>query len=154
MAEMPLNPWKLTTIGLVLVGATALIATLVVGQRGDSLSEAPRVKSTEPKGSAVETHRNLQADINTCNQAAADQVGSKTTEILKDTGIGAVGGAGVGAAGGAIADGGSGAGKGAAIGGIVGAVGGALYGLNENKQHDERYRKAYASCMRDRGHKL
>ena len=145
MAEMPLNPWKLTTIGLVLVGATALITTLVIGQRGDSPSQAPKVK---------ETQRNLQADVNACNQAAAEQVGSKTTEILKDTGIGAVGGAGVGAAGGAIADGGSGAGKGAAIGGIVGAVGGALYGLNENKQHDERYRKAYASCMRDRGHKL
>ena len=32
----------------------------------------------------------------------------------------------------------------AAIGGVVGAGGGTLYGLNQNKQHDERYRAAYA----------
>ena len=60
-------------------------------------------------------------------------------------------GAAVGAAAGAIVDGGSGAGKGAAIGGLVGAGGGSLYGLNENRKHDQRYRDAYASCMRDRG---
>jgi len=63
-----------------------------------------------------------------------------------------VAGAGTGTAGGAIADGGSGAGKGAAIGGIVGAVGGTLYGINENRGHDERYQKAYASCMRSHGY--
>jgi hypothetical protein len=61
-------------------------------------------------------------------------------------------GAAVGAAGGAIADGGRGAGKGAAIGGLVGAGGGTLFGLNENRKHDERYRDAYARCMRSRGY--
>jgi hypothetical protein len=34
---------------------------------------------------------------------------------------------------------------------VVGAGGGTLYGLNENRKHDERYRDAYASCMRARG---
>lgn len=33
----------------------------------------------------------------------------------------------------------------------VGAGGGTLYGLNESKKHDERYRAAYAGCMRARG---
>jgi hypothetical protein len=42
--------------------------------------------------------------------------------------------------------------KGAAIGGLVGAGGGTLYGLNEHKQHEEHYRKAYAACMRSRGY--
>ncbi|PYN98063.1 MAG: hypothetical protein DMD91_16050 [Candidatus Rokuibacteriota bacterium] len=55
-------------------------------------------------------------------------------------------------AGGAIADGGKGAGKGAAIGGVVGAGGGSLYGLNQNKQHDEKYRAAYGACLRSRGY--
>src|SRR5437899_891254 len=59
---------------------------------------------------------------------------------------------GRGAAGGAIAGGGKGAGKGAAIGSVVGAGGGTLYGLNESKKHDERYREAYAGCMRSRGY--
>jgi hypothetical protein len=31
-------------------------------------------------------------------------------------------------------------------------VGGTLYGLNENRAHDERYQKAYASCMRSHGY--
>ena len=34
------------------------------------------------------------------------------------------------------------------IGGVLGAGGGALYGVNENRKPDERYRVAYASCMR------
>ncbi len=95
-----------------------------------------------------------QAAINACNQYAATHVGQrdKTVETVKDAAIGALLGAAVGAAGGAIADGGKGAGKGAAIGGVVGAGGGTLYGLNENKQADQRYRDAYATCMRSRGY--
>jgi hypothetical protein len=45
-----------------------------------------------------------------------------------------------------------GAGMGAPFGGVVGAGAGTLYGLNENRRHDERYRDAYASCMRARGY--
>lgn len=151
MADMTLNPWKFATIGILLIGATALVTTLVVGQRtGTEGTKA--VPTPQKKKASIEHHRATQADVDACNQQAAASTGSKTTEILKDTGIGALGGAGVGAAGGAIADGGEGAGKGAAIGGIVGAVAGALYGMNENKKHDEQYRKTYASCMSARGY--
>jgi hypothetical protein len=95
-----------------------------------------------------------QVAIDTCNQYAANQptTKDKTLEVVKDGAIGAAIGAAVGAAGGAIAGGGQGAGKGAAIGGLVGAGGGVLYGLNENKKNDERYRQAYARCMRSRGY--
>ena len=95
-----------------------------------------------------------QATVDACNRYAAGHGGktSHTVEVLKDGAIGVAVGAAVGAAGGAIAGGGQGAGKGAAIGGLVGAGGGALYGLNENKKNDERYRQAYASCLRSRGH--
>src|SRR5215470_10977393 len=91
--------------------------------------------------------------VDACNRYASAQVGEtdKTTEVVKDAAIGAVVGAAVGAAGGAIAGGGKGAGKGAAIGGVVGVGGGTLYGLNENKKNDEKYKAAYASCMRARG---
>jgi hypothetical protein len=64
--------------------------------------------------------------VRACNRQAAAEVGeqNKTKEIV----------------------------KGAAIGGIVGAGGGTLYGLNENRQNDEKYRAAYSSCMRARGY--
>jgi uncharacterized protein YcfJ len=95
-----------------------------------------------------------RATVDDCNRYAARQPTQKdkTVEVVKDGAIGAVLGAAVGAAGGAIAGGGKGAGTGAAVGGVVGAGGGALYGLNENKKNDERYRSAYASCLRARGY--
>ena len=157
------NPWKLTTIGMALVIATALATGLVVANWTGGQSDkkavdvapgraAPRVAASPaaPAATGVPT----QAAINTCNQAAAAQAGQR--ENTKDTviagAIGAVAGAAVGAAGGAVVDGGSGAGKGAVIGALVGAGGGTLYGLNENGKHDDRYRNAYAACMQARGY--
>jgi hypothetical protein len=166
------NPWKLTTIALALVGATALATGLVVanwtGKANDKPaatvaekqpvvgaapgSAAPRVASSQTPTAAPGVPP--QSVIAACNQAAANQAGhrDKTVDTVKDAGIGAIAGAAVGAAGGAIAGGGKGAGTGAAIGGLVGAGGGTLYGLNENQKHDQRYRDAYASCMRGRGY--
>ena len=94
-----------------------------------------------------------EAAIDACNRAAASAPSTKdkTVEVVKDGAVAALVGAAVGAAGGAIAGGGKGAGKGAAIGGVVGAGAGTLYGLNENRKNDERYRGAYAACMRSRG---
>jgi hypothetical protein len=163
------NPWKLTTIGLALVMATAVVTGLVVANwSGSSMQEAKLVApSTRSAASTKTTARSLHAAqapsvhavptqevIAACNRYAASLVGEqeKTKEVVKDAAIGAVVGAAVGAAGGAVADGGQGAGKGAAIGGILGAGGGTIYGLNENKKHDEKYRAAYGSCMRSRGY--
>ena len=167
------NPWKLTTIALALVGATALATGLVVaswtGKASDKQatvadkqpavgtapgSAAPRVASSQAPAAAPAPAVPTQSAIAACNQAAATQSGqrNKTVDTVKDAGIGAFAGAAVGAAGGAFAGGGKGAGTGAAIGGLVGAGGGTLYGLNENQKHDQRYRDAYASCMRSRGY--
>lgn len=171
------NPWKVTAIGMALVVVTALVTGLVVAQWSGSdqrasehaqpatmAARAPRVESVPAPAPTRRTAAATapqpvstaptQAAVEACNQEAAAQVGQrdKTTEVLKDGAIGAVAGAALGAAGGAIAGGGKGAGKGAAIGGLVGAGGGSLYGLNENQKHDQRYRDAYAACMRARGH--
>jgi hypothetical protein len=158
------NPWKTTAIGLGLVVAIALITGIVVAnwsgadktQMIETTKTTPKVHAAAPTTpSAVVAPPELpsQATINSCNQQAAQAAPQgKTTELLKDGAIGAVVGAAVGAAGGAIVDGGSGAGKGAVIGGVLGAGGGALYGVNENRKTDERYRAAYASCLRSRGY--
>jgi hypothetical protein len=160
MTSTAWNPWKITAIGLGLVVATAFITGVVVANRSGN-GGAQKVAPTKTGGAQVAPAAVAappvglpsQAVIDACNQQAAQAVPqSKTTELVKDGAIGALVGAAVGAAGGAIVDGGSGAGKGAVIGGVLGAGGGALYGINENRKTDERYRGAYASCIRSRGY--
>jgi hypothetical protein len=154
-----MNPWKMTAIGMAVVMVTALVTGLVVANwtGGDRVAQVqraqPKPQTAMPARVASAATVPTSSAIDACNKYAASEAGSKdkTMEVVKDGAIGAVVGAAVGAAGGAIAGGGKGAGKGAAIGGVVGAGGGTLYGLNENKKHDERYRAAYASCMRARG---
>jgi hypothetical protein len=171
------NPWKLTAIGMGLVGVTALVTGLVVanwsGSERDAKAVDAKATTTEsappasaraaaptspPHRAAVASHAPgapvvpPQAAVNACNQYAQESTREKTIEVVKDAAIGAAVGAAAGAAGGAIASGGKGAGKGAAIGGVLGAGGGTLYGLNENKKHDEQYRVAYGQCMRSRGY--
>lgn len=92
---------------------------------------------------AAERLRRTRAE---CREIARSKVQERTGEVLKDSAIGAIIGAGTGSAGGAIADGGSGAGKGAAIGGVVGAVGGAIFGLNTNSK-EAIFKRAYNDCM-------
>ena len=186
MADVSPNQWKMATIGLLIIGATVLITTVVIGrdtkvvppeeivQNQEAENKiAEKEPATEPK-TAVKvavappppkpapapkpvyntpqpTHP-PQSIIQACNKYAAEQVDSKTMEVVKDAGIGALGGAALGAAVGAIAGGGKGAAKGAGIGAIGGGVGGTLYGLNENQTQDARYQEAYSSCMRSRGY--
>jgi hypothetical protein len=170
MTQNGWNPWKITAIGMSVVVVTALVTGLVVAnwtgsERDRAAADKPEVKVAQQpakparvaSATAVPATPSKSA-IEACNRYAASEAGGmrdtkdKTVEVVKDGAIGAALGAAVGAAGGAIADGGKGAGKGAAIGGIVGAGAGTLYGLNDNKKSDDKYRAAYASCMRSRGY--
>lgn len=190
MADTSPNQWKLATIGLLIVGATVLITSLVIGRdtkvvppeeivqteeadtqvtKKEVVKKEPTSKpkvavkiaaappapkptpAPEPVYSPQPAHP-PQSIIQACNKYASDQVNSKTEEVVKDAGIGALLGAATGAAVGAIAGGGSGAAKGAGIGAIAGGAGGTLYGINENQTNDARYQEAYSSCMRSRGY--
>src|SRR5262245_45221896 len=170
--------WKFTTIGILVVVATAVVTGLVVANRAgsdltavqatapaaspSSVAQAPTTPPVTPPATApAPRHSGVpsQEAVNSCNRQAAAQAGNapregtdKAIDVGKDAGIGALGGAAVGAAGGAIAGGGKGAGKGALIGGLVGAGGGTLYGIWDNKKNDERFREAYAACMHARGY--
>ncbi|MGV7235320.1 MAG: hypothetical protein ACQ9ET_03590 [Nitrosomonadaceae bacterium] len=178
MADISPNQWKMATIGLLIVGATVLITSVVIGrdtkvmppeeivQNQETETQVAK-KETAPKAAVKvaaappapkpvynppQPAHPPQSIIQACNKYASEQVNSKTVEVVKDAGIGALGGAALGAAVGAIAGGGKGAAKGAGIGAIGGGVGGTLYGLNENKTQDARYQEAYSSCMRSRGY--
>ncbi|MEO7559344.1 MAG: hypothetical protein ABIT23_03695 [Nitrosospira sp.] len=178
MSNESLNPWKLATIGILLVGATAAATMLIVGRDFKTeLPDSPTAQISETQtpatgGKAASTVKAApvarqqtarpssppratypsQSVMEECNRYASEEVNSKTEEVLKNAALGAAIGAAVGAAGGAIAGGGKGAGKGAAIGGVAGVAGGSLYGLNETKSHDAEYQAAYASCMRTKGY--
>src|SRR5256885_16362058 len=128
MANVTIDTWKMTAIGLVLLVAAVGITTFVVGQKSESESPKATLKATS-KRAAIEHHRTTQAEINQCNEYAASQVSDKTTEVLKDAGIGGVAGAGTRAAGGGITKRGFSGGQGAAVGRDVGGVGGNLVRL-------------------------
>ena len=154
------NPWKVTAVAMALVMSIALVTGLVVANRagpdtyGKTAALSPGATNAPAARFSQTSRIPTQAAVDACNRYASSQTDArdKTAPVVKDAAVGAIVGAAVGAAGGAIAGGGKGAGKGAAIGGVVGAGGGTLYGLNENKKHDERYRDAYAGCMRSRGY--
>ncbi len=186
MADVSPNKWKMATIGLLIVGATVLITSIVIGRDTKVVPPEEIVQNQEteakiseeepaslpktaakvavaspppkpapapkPVYSPPQPAHPPQSIVQACNKYASEQVNSKTMEVVKDAGIGALGGAALGAAIGAISGGGSGAAKGAGIGAIGGGVGGTLYGLNENQTQDARYQEAYSSCIRSRGY--
>lgn len=87
----------------------------------------------------------LNQDMEECRALA-----SNATSGVKDTATGAAVGGLIGAAGGAAMGAITGnAGKGAAIGAAAGGIGGAGY---QGLQSDDRYKNAYRSCLRQRGH--
>ena len=145
---MERNPWKLATIGLALVGTTALGTGLttayVLRSPADApeTAEAPRaVTVPRPLGTAHAVTRPAASPVAqrvtpvaTTPAATAECTGGdRAMRIAKPGAIGGLLGAGLGAAGGAVAAGGSGAGKGAIMGGLAGAVLGGGYGAYQTK---------------------
>ena len=149
---MERNPWKLATIGMALVGTTALGTGLTTSYLmrtpapadAQEIAVAPRAAVAAPR--AVVAPRPLSAavapvaaprvtPVSTAAAAPADcdTGGERALRIAKPGVVGALLGAGLGAAGGAIADGGKAAGKGALIGGLAGAALGGGYGAYKTK---------------------
>ena len=133
MSDEDWNPLKMTTFGLLLVGATALVTTLVMGYRADSEDVKRTGATSRANASSRKVSVPTPIDVEACQAYAQQRTGDKTMDMARDVAIGGAVSAGSGAAGGATADGGSGAGKGAA-------------------RHDAQYQAAYRSCMRQKGH--
>ena len=87
-----------------------------------------------------------QRDMVEC-KALADQASDVTKEVAIGAGVGAVTGAATGAAAGAIA--GS-----AATGAAAGAILAVPAGLWEGYQANENFKRAFKTCMRQRGHTI
>jgi hypothetical protein len=152
---MERNPWKLATIGMALVGTTALGTGLTTSylMRTPGTADAQEIAATPrthaapralvagPAAPRIMTPAVASSapvrvtPVSTAAATAADcDTGSeRAMRIAKPGLIGGLLGAGLGAAGGAIADGGTAAGKGALIGGIAGAALGGGYGAYKTK---------------------
>lgn len=90
----------------------------------------------------------INQDMAECQQLAKQASGG----TAKETAIGAGAGALIGAAGGAVVGAFTGnPGAGAAIGAAAGGFGG---GAKQGYEAETDYKRAYATCMRNRGHRV
>ena len=151
------NPWKLATIGLALVGTTALgtgLTTAWMMRPTDAAATTQETAQTPPapaarmapaapaysvqpavQRTAPAPVAHASTPVRPVSTAAAEcgTNGDRVMRIAKPGLIGALLGAGAGAATGAIANGGKAAGKGALIGGLAGTALGAGYGAYKTK---------------------
>src|SRR5438105_385037 len=123
MTETDWNPWKMPTFGLLLVGATALVTTLVMGYRADREDDKQSRAASRVNASVRKTSVPSQIEVEACQAYAQQRTGDKTTDRVKEV----------------------------AIGGLVGATAGTSYGLNDTTRHDAQYQTAYRSCLRQKG---
>ena len=124
MLEADWKPWKMTTFGLLLVGATALVTTLVMGYRADRENDKQSRAASRVNASVRKTSVPSQIEVEACQAYAQQRTGDKTTDRVKEV----------------------------AIGGVVGATAGTSYNLNDTTRHDAQYQTAYRSCLRQKGY--
>jgi hypothetical protein len=150
------TPWKLATIGLALMGTTALgtglttawmlrpTATATAQETPAAAPAAARMVSAGAsypltpavvRPTAPSRVARTAPPVTRVSTAAADcgTNGDRVMRIAKPGLLGGLLGAGLGAAGGAVANGGKAAGRGALIGGLAGTVLGAGYGAYKTK---------------------
>lgn len=90
----------------------------------------------------------INQDMHECEQLASQASGGTAKETATGAVVGGlIGGAGGAALGAIMGD----PGKGAAIGAAAGGIGGAA---KQGIQSDDTYKRAYNSCMRQRGHNV
>src|SRR5256712_6357639 len=97
----------MTTFGLLLVGATALVTTLVMSYRADHDDLKQTGAASRANASARKASLPSQLEVAACRAYAQQRTEDKTMPVSKDVASGGAGDAGVGAAGGAIAGGGN-----------------------------------------------
>lgn len=90
----------------------------------------------------------INLDMQQCKQLAEQASGGTAKETAMGAGVGAL----IGAAGGAAIGAALGSpGTGAALGAAAGGIGG---GTKQGLDAEQQYKRAFSSCMRQRGHKV
>src|SRR5438445_1221275 len=73
MSETDWNPWKMTTFGLLLVGATALVTTLVMGYRDDREDVNQTGATSRANALVRKTSVPSQIDVEACQAYASSE---------------------------------------------------------------------------------
>ncbi len=127
-----------------LLAKTLIISSLLLGACAQQSGYTPTV-DTYNNPNAHRTNQDLKKKKELAQRAAGDTM----QEAAIGGAVGGVAGAATGAAAGAIY--GDEAATGAWSGAAIGAVSGAAI---QGYQSDDKYKKAYANCMRNRGHNV
>jgi hypothetical protein len=83
MTETDWNPWKMATFSLLLVGATALVTTLVMGYRADREDVKQNRAASRANTSMRKTSLPSQIDVEKCQAYALQRTGDKTADMVK-----------------------------------------------------------------------
>lgn len=75
MPENIWHPWKVATIGLLLVGTTALVTTLVMGYRSNQQEPQMPWATMHSSVSVGEAAMPIQIDVDACNVYAQKRAG-------------------------------------------------------------------------------
>jgi outer membrane lipoprotein SlyB len=136
---------KLTTVGIVFMVSTLI--TACANQGGVMNSFGGGWTPTVDAYNDPNAYR-LNQDMAECGQIADQSSGGMLKEGAKGAAVGGLLGGASGAALGALT---GDAGKGAAIGAAAMALGGGAY---QGYQARDAYKRAYSSCLRQRGHRV
>jgi hypothetical protein len=128
----PASPWRLVAVAMALVTATALVTAVVAWTTSEFewRVEGPRIDTTRAAAmrmAAVAPQATAMAvpprsAIAACHRQASRERAADDRAEPLKAGL------------------------------IGGTLSGTLYGLDADQKRDERYRDAYARCMRSRGH--
>ena len=124
MTETDWTPWKMTTFGFLLVGATALVTTLIMGFWADREDAKQSRAASRANASARKALVPSQVDGEACQAYAQRRTEDKRMDADKEV----------------------------AVGGVAGAITGTRYVLNGTRRHDAQYQAAFHSCMRQKGY--
>ena len=82
MSEIDWNPWKMTTFGLLLAGATALVTALVMGYRADREVVKQPGAASRANASARKASVQSQIDVEACQASAQQRAEDKAIGTL------------------------------------------------------------------------
>ena len=80
MPENIWNPWRMMALGLLLVGATVLVTTLVMGYRGAQWELTPSQPPMHSNAPARVVSVPSQMDVEACNAYARQRTGKSITD--------------------------------------------------------------------------
>jgi len=85
MTDTNWNPWRMTTISLLLVGSTAMVTTIVLEYRSEENNSNQIRTATFSSSSVWKVSTPSRKNVDACKSYAVQQSSSKSREFGKDS---------------------------------------------------------------------